>query len=293
MVKSVVLIGFFILLLIQSVSAGERVEKKTGKSRIILVKKYECQPFVNPKQSDAAYHPTTAVAAIANRGIIVAAWDSLSEYSLSLIDFNGSIIRSAKHSWGFPTHLYYNQDRHRIYFWQASDAGLPLIRKAYELDTNLNVVDSFSVKNYPDWFIKVGMMKSNRRAEIDNILKKIRKIAGGNGCYAQKDMWRYVSFIGNRYILLEREVGNSAIAGYDLSKKKAFRFVLRENTLSVNDSVSLYSVQCESFLRGVVGDRKICGGCSGVAVSEKEFIFGLFGFFNLVDVFEHVTLDED
>ncbi|MBK9249066.1 MAG: hypothetical protein IPM69_13365 [Ignavibacteria bacterium] len=185
MVKSVVIIGIFILLLSQVVSAGEQIEKKTGKSRIILVKKYECQPFTILVPE----HPTSAVAVIANQGIIVASWDSLSEFHLSLYDFSGALLRSVKHPWGFPTHLYYNTDRKRLYFWHTSFPHNTISRRAYVMDTNLAVIDSFSVSSFPDWFIKVGILQSNRRAEVENILKKIRKIAGENGYgYAEKDM---------------------------------------------------------------------------------------------------------
>lgn len=290
MLKLLLYLGMFTLLHTQVVCAKERLEKKTGKSRVILTKQYECEPLTPSSPSYSAIsHPTTAVAAMAYREIVVASWDSL-----SICDFNGTVLRSGKHTWGFPTHLYYNADRQRIYFWRASDPHQPSSWRAYALDTNLAVVDSFPVKSFPNWFIKVGMLESNRQADVERILKKIRKIAEDNGSsYAEKDMWRYVSFISKRYVLCGRESGNSHhISGYDLSKKTAFRFDIREDTYSEKDSTTLNSEPC-TWPKGVFSNRKLSGGYSGVAISEKEFIIAAFDTFRLVDCFRQILLDEE
>ncbi|MFN8359151.1 MAG: hypothetical protein U0264_04485 [Candidatus Kapaibacterium sp.] len=292
-------IGLFILIYSTVVSAEHTtLEKKTGTCRIVYLKKYDCTPYQPSVQSAKSqslfpmFHPPSAVAYIPNQGIVVASSDSLLESALSIISLNGTVLRSAKNPWGFPTHLYYNERRKRIYFWQAPYPSYPFQPLAYALDTNLRVIDSFNVKSFPDWFIKVGMIQSNRKVEVDRILKKIRTIAEKNlDYYTVEDIWRLVSFIGKRYIFFNREPGYKDICGYDLLKKSGFNFDLRIEC-SKEDSLTLNSETCIPERRTkVFSDINLYRGLSGVEISDKELVIAWFHPFILTDCFQYILLD--
>lgn len=126
---------------------------------------------INACNSDVLFanRPTPCFALLHDTAIVFPAYKD----TLVFLDFKGTILRKIYHQLGYPTYLYYNNERERLYFLNTGIKGE--IRKTfiYELDKEGRIQDSVTFTgDWKKWWLTTGAVDARVLRQITGLLRK-------------------------------------------------------------------------------------------------------------------------
>lgn len=126
--------------------------------------------------------------------------------TIAFLDFRGNVLRKIYHELGYPSYLYYNNERERLYFLNTGIKGEIKRTYIYEFDREGRLLDStiFTI-DWTKWWIISGAME---KKELQNIRKILRKNKiGGKNPYIVVDVVSDIQTVWNNHIILARRDG--------------------------------------------------------------------------------------
>lgn len=132
--------------------------------------------FVNACDCDEQFlnRPTPCFAVIEDSTIVFSTYvDTLAFY-----DLGGVVIRKVHHRLGYPSYMYYNDDRNLLYFLNTGIRGEIKRTNIYTMDTNGALLDSVRFSgDFRQWWVHTGAVSNAEFSTISSLLK-INKMGG-------------------------------------------------------------------------------------------------------------------